>query len=186
MTTASNLCETVKSKFLQLGLGGTMTTNNVLRRNVDNSHLDIFGGTQYLHGAHLTLRGKDKDTEAGTFVLSAIVDTANASLVGHPNGNLTWKGNTVVCVESWKSGNKWYRKYSDGWIEQGGNCVTSNPTLSFNIAFSDTNYNIVGSENQGDDNARAIKFNRDHAKTTSIRMVGSANPICVCWYACGY
>ena len=98
-----------------------------------------------------------------------------------------WDGNQVVClVTHWQSGNRWYRKYSNGWIEQGGNWSTANTTLSFNTPFSNTNYTIVGSENQGDDNARAIKFNRNNATTTSIRMVGSANPIGVCWYACGF
>ena len=93
---------------------------------------------------------------------------------------------SAYIVETWHEGTEWYRKWSDGWIEQGGIWNTSNTTLSFNIAFSNISYTIVGSENQIDDNARAIKFNRNNATTTSIRMVGSANPIGVSWYACGY
>ena len=41
-------------------------------------------------------------------------------LEGKVDGTLTWRGKNVVCVESWYSDENWYRKYSDGWIEQGG------------------------------------------------------------------
>ena len=59
---------------------------------------------------------------AGSFYLNAMDATTGVkSLVGSPNGSLTWCGHNVITVvaESY-SANSWYRKYSDGWIEQGG------------------------------------------------------------------
>lgn len=169
-------------------MGGAIKTSSTdfITKTNNTGHLTLIGGTAWDRGGAILLRGMSEGDIGGQFEIVAHNGTTSKMLRGKPDGSLTWDGKKVVCVESWKSGNKWYRKYSDGWIEQGGLWNTGNTTLSFNLAFSDTNYNITGSENQGDDNARAIKFNRDHAKTTSIRMVGSANPIMVSWYACGY
>lgn len=161
----------------------------------NNDIIAIYGSTHHtIGGASLVLHGGIQSDEYGESNISAFKLSTHSydlskkkTLYGQYDKGLMWDGNQVVClVTHWQSGDKWYRKYSNGWIEQGGIWYTSNTTLSFNIAFSNTNYTIVGSENQGDDNARAIKFNRNNATTTSIRMVGSANPIGVCWYACGF
>lgn len=32
----------------------------------------------------------------------------------------------VGVIESWRDGYNWYRKYSDGWIEQGGGAISNN------------------------------------------------------------
>lgn len=45
----------------------------------------------------------------------------------------------AVVVASYRSGNSWYRKYSDGWIEQGGFIpypTTAPVTITFPIAFT--------------------------------------------------
>ena len=161
----------------------------------DNDIIAIYGSTHHtIGGASLVLHGGIQSDEYGESNISAFKLSTHSydlskkkTLYGQYDRGLMWDGNQVVClVTHWQSGNRWYRKYSNGWIEQGGNWSTANTTLSFNTPFSNTNYTIVGSENQGDDNARAIKFNRNNATTTSIRMVGSANPIGVCWYACGF
>ena len=62
---------------------------------------------------------------AGSFYLSAMDATTGVkSLAGSPDGTLTWCGRSLtggltVVAESYGA-NSWYRKYSDGWIEQGG------------------------------------------------------------------
>lgn len=46
-------------------------------------------------------------------------------------------------VDSWSDSNgNFYRKYADGWIEQGGNAAKSgaNTMISLNVAFSSANY----------------------------------------------
>ena len=50
-----------------------------------------------------------------------------------------------VLVYSWKSGTQWYRKYSDGWIEQGGQTPKTADafiSVSFPIAFTQDNPNV--------------------------------------------
>ncbi len=53
-----------------------------------------------------------------------------------------------VVIETGTSGNNWYRKWSDGWLEQGGiadygsDARSTNATITFPKAFSNTNYTI--------------------------------------------
>jgi hypothetical protein len=63
-----------------------------------------------------------------------------------PGANeLTLVGDVAVVIESYVNGSSWYRKWSDGWIEQGGSIYVSasGQALNFLMAFSDTNYTIV-------------------------------------------
>lgn len=41
-------------------------------------------------------------------------------------------------TQTWRSGTKWYRVWSDGWVEQGGHGTGG--TCTFNKPFSNTNY----------------------------------------------
>ena len=83
----------------------------------------------------------------GSFCLSAMDATTGAkTLVGSPDGSLTWCGKSLtggltVVAESY-SANSWYRKYSDGWIEQGGQAsfaVGYNATVSASFPTAFTN-----------------------------------------------
>lgn len=49
-------------------------------------------------------------------------------------------------TETWKDGSNWYRKWSDGLIEQGGAfwADSTYPTMTFNTPFSNTDYSISG------------------------------------------
>lgn len=49
-------------------------------------------------------------------------------------------------TETWKEGSNWYRKWSDGLIEQGGVLWldASYQTMTFNTRFSNTDYSISG------------------------------------------
>ena len=49
-------------------------------------------------------------------------------------------------TKTWRSGSNWYRKWSDGLIEQGGAFLTDSPypTMTFNTPFSNTDYSISG------------------------------------------
>lgn len=74
---------------------------------------------------------------AGSFYLTAMDATTGAkSLAGSPDGTLRWCGKSLtgglaVVAESY-SANSWYRKYSDGWIEQGGIFYYSTSTWPLN------------------------------------------------------
>ena len=52
-------------------------------------------------------------------------------------------------TETWSNDTSWYRKYSDGWIEQGGEYTKERDTkitVTFPVAFKDTNYTISTSQ----------------------------------------
>jgi len=40
------------------------------------------------------------------------------------------------------NGYKWYRKYADGWVEQGGKDWLENNTITFPVTMADTNYYV--------------------------------------------
>ena len=96
----------------------------------------------------------DKANSAATAASNAqtAANTANAGLVGvvrFVNGvgadaaGKVVLGKGVYLTESWTSGNSWYRKYSDGWVEQGGFAAssgTNNGTITLHVAMKDTNY----------------------------------------------
>lgn len=49
----------------------------------------------------------------------------------------------AVLIETYRSGSSWYRKWSDGFIEQGGELTVTHEkevTLSFHTAFTSTDY----------------------------------------------
>ena len=126
-----------------------MSATNAMKRSVDTSFMEFFGGTTYKNGAYIRLDGKD-GPKTGNFTLASGNGTTNISLIGTPSGGLTWNSKNVVCVESGTSGNFWYRKYADGWIEQGGLLVPSSGdnnylevTVTLPVAFSNTNYIVV-------------------------------------------
>lgn len=109
-----------------------------------------------------------------------------------PDGtrNMTWDNKHVVCVTSWKSGDNWYRKYSDGWIEQGGRITSpsSDTTTNFNTAFASKVYNITF-QHAVKGSSGAEWWNCSIAKSWTLTnfnayLGGSADSYF--WYACGY
>ena len=97
----------------------------------------------------------------------------------------------VVSSYQAADGSLWYRKYSDGWIEQGGipdgNKFTTNvmnAAITFPVPFSTTNYFIGGVgfviANVG---AAYIATATTTGFTTRSVMHNSGN---TSWYACGY
>lgn len=63
------------------------------------------------------------------------------------NGSLSIDGKQMNYVpNTWNSGSSWYRKWSDGWIEQGGTFTKQHDTnvaVTFPVAFRNTNYTIA-------------------------------------------
>ena len=71
-------------------------------------------------------------------------------------GDATWQtiagsNAKAYITETWVSGTSWYRKWSDGWIEQGGTLTNgwsdANHTISLHKAFTTTSYNALVSCN---------------------------------------
>ena len=110
------------------------------------------------------------------FLNSNTTNSADCSVYVNTNG-MTIKGKNVVCVESWRSGYNWYRKYADGFIEQGGTFGANtgswaDVTFSFPIAFSNTNYNLFV---QGNWSSAECSSCLVHARSASSVTVRHAN-----------
>lgn len=94
-------------------------------------------------------------------------------------------------VETYQSGDSWYRVYSDGWIEQGSNTVGSTGifTLNFLHNFTTTNYmflthTLTGSGDYTVRNTPSVLYTRT---TSTIQLCGTPNfGNSFMWYACGY
>ena len=99
--------------------------------------------------------------------------------------------------ETWKSGTSWYRVWSDGWIEQGGQTPKTSDALisvSFAKAFSQDNPNVQFTRRFYYDNDITAPQNR----TTGVSSVTTTGFKCHdngwpasggsvgVWYACGY
>jgi hypothetical protein len=100
-------------------------------------------------------------------------------------------------VETWRSDDdlSWYRKYSDGWIEQGGDLqgTTKNEsrTVTLPTAFSNTKYTLIcsleGSGSTSNDAGSAVVV-RDNKTTTAfiVKSTDDTSNYLGTWYACGY
>ena len=104
------------------------------------------------------------------------------------DGNVTL-GIGVYLTNTWRSGDQWYRKYSDGFVEQGGYLYINygNTTVTFNTAFSTTNY-TVSAIDVGYKESVPYVVSRSTASMVLSRhwsgsQYGAQN---VLWYACGY
>ena len=89
-------------------------------------------------------------------------------------------------------GKSWYRKWSDGWIEQGGfTSATSGSkvrTIELRVTFSSIDYIVIAQSYAG--GSPYMQYNNFHIteKSTSnfsTRTEGDENIACL-WYACGY
>lgn len=95
---------------------------------------------------------------------------------------------TAFITEKWVKDTSWFRKYSDGWIEQGGEFTKprdTRVTVTFPVAFKDTNYTIATSQYaQHSNNAPVCAFT-SKSNTGFVHEYGSWG----CkwgWFACGY
>lgn len=118
------------------------------------------------------------------------------------DGSLNIDGKKMVYVkETWKKGSNWYRKYSDGFIEQGGITAYSGTGIkrvSLPTAFSSANYiiNVHSISNlTSSDGYMAIGTGEgysgvmDASRGTTwfkVNRYKELEPINHMWYACGY
>ena len=75
----------------------------------------------------------------------ATSDSPQQSIYPYESG-----GGLSVVAESY-SANSWYRKYSDGWIEQGGRVSipeSSSTNVTFLVPFKNTNYTVSSADTE--------------------------------------
>lgn len=89
-------------------------------------------------------------------------------------------------TKTWHSGTSWYRKWSDGWIEQGGyNAGGSdygNSTVTLPTSFAGTSYSVFVQSEDGswDYGSKMI------SRTKSSYVIGTRFGKNFRWHACGY
>ena len=111
------------------------------------------------------------------------------------NSSTDWSAWTklIYLKETYRSGSIWYRVYSDGYIEQGGNFSNSarGTTITFPKAFTSTNYQALACINHADNGWTATTTACVRARTTSNMVVqiyynGSNTTGLNSWFVCGY
>lgn len=99
------------------------------------------------------------------------------------------EASTVHITETWKStgGNSWYRVWSDGWIEQGGEMVkSSNAKVTLHTPYKSTNYLVQGTPTV-ESNLNSPRIFVENKTTTSFDLIMSSYSTKSCaWYAYGY
>ena len=80
----------------------------------------------------------------------------------------------------------WYRKWSDGFIEQGGRITSETTTISLHTAFTNTNYTISSSQaGAASANISRVAI-RDRTTSKFTLETCNANMLPISWNACGY
>ena len=87
-------------------------------------------------------------------------------------------------IETYQNGTSWYRVWSDGWCEQGGQTAAGTSiTVTLLKTYKDTNYNVqltCVNKAQGDQNWTCS------SKTTTSFVYSNSESFAADWQACGY
>lgn len=182
-------------KFLPLA-GGTMEGTIKFSKNeeqkvyVDDNGDLLIGGN---YGGLLRIRGANsEDNPRGFQIRAGEADGVNMYLIGKPDGTLTWDGKELLrVVDSWKSGDNWYRKYSDGFIEQGGILPEKNyetiTSVSLNTPFTTTSYYVGMTPKKDSQVAAGANAGLHTLNTSSFTFdIAVSATYAYHWYACGY
>lgn len=178
------------SKNLPLS-GGTMTgqiTRKTYLANAgtDDSFLALMGGKTADTGAVLELYGASHSTQKGVFILRARNGDVYKALLGTPDGVLKWGGHIIpTIVETWRSGNLFSRRWSDGLKENFG-LITTGQTISFHYPYSDNNYNIMTGFNSTSTNIPKYSQIGLGSKQPTYIVGTSDNGISLYFHAFGY
>lgn len=95
-----------------------------------------------------------------------------------------------VILASYTSGSSWYKKYSNGWVEQGGTFTSLyNQAVTLIVPMKDTNYTILTSKT----NFGSAVIIVDTVTTTSFNVYGRgqggsgfAENVSGYWYVAGW
>ena len=124
-------------------------------------------------------------------ITSAYTKTPPAYSVGEEIVTAGWfrqSGCTArTVIETYINGANWYRVWSDGWKEQGGEAGASNRiTVTFPKAFSNTKYTVVATSIGTGGEIYAQCIQHTSATQMTIYNLGGSATLAKSWYACGY
>ena len=121
----------------------------------------------------------------GKFEAAGAVAAHNSAADAHPDlrGRLDAIADHVVEVWTAADGSAWYRKYSSGWVEQGGTLPTGTTivlTVTFPIQFANADYTILKSfsiHNDGEGGGGSIIYNQAgfYTKTAATAKTSMTN-----------
>lgn len=121
----------------------------------------------------------------GKFEAAGAVAAHNSAADAHPDlrGRLDAIADHVVEVWTAADGSAWYRKYSSGWVEQGGTLPTGKTivlTVTFPIQFANADYTILKSfsiHNDGEGGGGSIIYNQAgfYTKTATSARTSMTN-----------
>lgn len=165
----------------------------------DGSAKAYSGSTLFLTGNSCGEESGNTPIPAGSFCLAAAKSAAQGThvLAGYPDGTLFWDNGEIFplvahqfSVYDQNNHHSWFRRYADGWIEQGGyiQIPTANTTytLTLHVPFSNSNWTgvLVPNGNTGQKIAMAnTGYTRNATSMTLWNEFASAE---ISWYACGY
>jgi hypothetical protein len=174
---------------------GNVITDGTIKWQVCNRTSDV-----------TSVNGKTGDVVVDVPVQSVNGKTGDVTIAETPySGSATSIGGAsatkpAVVVESQYNSTSWYRKYSDGWIEQGGiispmqtgnnNNQTNYSTVTLPKAFADTKYIVSIMVNSlTETNAMDTTVTLNEKNTTNFRTrnfdAGNALQVSASWFACG-
>ena len=97
-TTASEACANIGALPLSGGsmTGAIISTDGYfVKRDVNDSYLQLTAGTAYSKGAYLYMTGQDNSGDGG-FTLGASKDGTIVKLTGKSDGTLAWNGKSII------------------------------------------------------------------------------------------
>ena len=94
----------------------------------------------------------------------------------------------AVVVQNYVSGTSWYRVWSDGWIEQGGDARigTGDTTITFLKPFSNGSYTFTCTPISPDGAQTYVTIKSLTAKNIVVYLAQNNFTKNSRWYACGY
>lgn len=92
----------------------------------------------------------------------------------------------AVIVETYQSGDKWYRIWSDGWIEQGAsvNMVSGGVQTNLLKPYANTNWTFIIGQATTDNENGVYAFGKNKT-ATGLLITATGNGGHYAWYACG-
>lgn len=141
------------------------------------------------------------DSSDNTFKIQSLIDNntnepsaSNIQFENSGTGTYYWKAislrptNERTVINTYKSGNNWYRLYSDGWVEQGGTTYSVSQGnriyVTYPVAMQDTSYCLTLSAGFGTGSGGTNTV--IEALSVTGCTIWSGSPSYYKYYVCGY
>lgn len=192
MTKASTLATASVAGIVKPGTGMTVDAAGALNVTLNNTVTST--STTQAATANAVKTAYDKAEEAASGVAGLM------SAVGQVQAEVSTKleDSTVHIVETWKSndGSSWYRKYSDGFIEQSDKFI-GGPSISVTLVtpFSNSSYTVITQVDNAmvSTSVQGTRIIGSKSKTSFVahstyadQNSSAAVKLYVTYYACGY